>query len=92
MTRFQQGSVRKRIRGNGKAFWVLRYYATRDRDGKRVERSLTVGSVKLFPSESSVWAEIERRRVRDRINEPGFTGAVTFGELAAHYIEHELAD
>ena len=92
MTRFQQGSVRKRVRRNGKAFWVLRYYATRDRDGKRVERSLTVGSVKLFPSESSVWAEIERRRVRDRINEPGFTGAVTFGELAAHYIEHELAD
>jgi hypothetical protein len=47
----------------------LRYYATRDHDGKRVERTLTVGSVKKFPSESSVWAEIERRRVRERIND-----------------------
>jgi integrase len=91
VSRFQQGSIRKRVRGKG-AVWVLRYYATRDHDGKRVERTLTVGSVKKFPSESSVWAEIERRRVRERINEPGFTGAVTVRELAAHYIEHELAD
>jgi hypothetical protein len=91
LSRFQQGSIRKRVRGKG-AVWVLRYYATRDDDGKRVERTLTVGSVKKFPSESSVWAEIERRRVRERINGPGFTGAVTVGDLVAHYLEHELAD
>jgi integrase len=91
VSRFQHGSIRKEDRKKG-AVWVLRFYATRDRDGKRVERTLTVGSAKCFPTESSVWAEIERRRVRERINEPGFTGAVTFAVLAAHYSEHELGD
>jgi hypothetical protein len=41
VSRFQQGSIRKRVRGKGEV-WVLRYYATRDHDGKRVERTLTV--------------------------------------------------
>jgi hypothetical protein len=91
VSRFQQGSLRKKVRDKG-AVWILRYYATRDHDGKRVERTLTIGSTKKYPSESSAWAEAERRRVRERINEPGFAGAITLGQLAAHYIEHELAD
>jgi hypothetical protein len=84
VSRFQQGSIRKRIRGKG-AVWVLRYYAIRDYDGKRVERTVTIGSAKKFSSESAAWAEVERRRIRERINEPGSTAAVTFGELAGHY-------
>jgi integrase len=91
VSRFQHGSIRREPRKKG-AVWVLRYYATRDCDGKRVERTLTVGSAKVFASESAVWSEIERRRVRERINQPGFTGAVTLGQIAFHYLEHELAD
>jgi integrase len=91
VSRFQRGSIRKRIRGKG-AVWVLRYYAIRDYDGKRVERTVTIGSAKKFPSESAAWAEVERRRIRERINEPGSAAAITFGEMAAHYLQHELAD
>jgi len=91
MARFQHGCVRTEARKKG-AVWVYRFYATRDRDGKRVERSLTIGSAKQFASEAAVWAEIERRRVREKINEPAFAGALSFGELAAHYEQHELAD
>lgn len=91
MSRLQHGSIRKEGRKKG-AVWVYRYYATRDHDGKRVERTLTIGAANRFPTESAAWAEIERRRMRERINEPGRVGAVTFGELIAHYTQHELAD
>jgi hypothetical protein len=91
LSRFQHGSIRKEGRKKG-AVWVYRYYATRDHDGKRVERTLTIGAANRFPTESAAWAEIERRRMRERINEPGRVGAVTFGELIAHYTQHELAD
>ena len=67
MSRFQHGSIRKEDRKKG-AVWVYRYYATRDYDGKRVERTLTIGAAKRFPTESSAWAEIERRRMRERMS------------------------
>jgi integrase len=91
LSRFQQGSIRKEERKKG-AVWTFRYRAVRDTDGKRVERSLTIGPARQFSSKSAVWAEIDRRRIRERVNQPGFIGTVTFAELAAHYIEHELSD
>jgi hypothetical protein len=33
--------------------WVLRYNATRPADGKRVERTIAIGPVRKFASESS---------------------------------------
>jgi hypothetical protein len=38
LIRFQHGSIRKEGRKKG-AVWVYPYYATRDHDGKRVERT-----------------------------------------------------
>jgi integrase len=92
MARFQHGSIKKESRKRLGTVWILRYYATRDSDGKRVERSLTIGSVRDYPSENSAWAEVQRLQLRDRINQPGFAGSVTVKDIAQHYITHELGD
>ena len=47
-TKYQQGSLRLRHRANRAQVWELRYYQTND--GKRVRKSLILGSVAEFPS------------------------------------------
>jgi integrase len=90
MARFQKGSLRTEERKAGPT-WVLRYYAT-NAEGRRVERTMPVCLVSEFPSYSAAWQEVNRLRIHDQINQPGFSGPVTFGQLAAHYKEHELGD
>jgi integrase len=70
--------------------WVLHYRATRESDGKRVERKLPVGLVKKFPSKASAWAEVDKQHLR--LNEPDFRGGVAFEDLARHYERHELGE
>ena len=89
MARFQRGTIRKETRSDGET-WVLRYYATRQSDGKRVERKLVIGLVRDFKTESAVWAEIDRLHVHEQINQPSFKGRVLFNDLAQHYLTHEL--
>jgi integrase len=89
MARFQRGFLRIEDRKAGKT-WVLRYYATREEDGKRVERTLPVGLVRDLPSDSQAWAEVEKMHLN--INQPGITGRVTFADLANVYIKHELGE
>jgi integrase len=89
MARFQRGSLRKEERASG-ATWVLRFYANRETDGKRVERTVAVALVDDIPSESGAWAEVERQRLHERMNKTEFRGKITFGDLAAHYMLHEL--
>jgi integrase len=91
MARFQRGTLRQEPRAAGMT-WVLRYYATRPEDGKRVEHTLPIGLVCDMPSESQAWAEVTRLNIHARINEPDFSGRVTFSSIAEHYIQHELAD
>ena len=91
MSRFQQGSLRKEERKKGPQ-WVLRYYATRPVDGKRVEKTLVVGPVSKFASENAAWREVNRLGLDDRINEASFTGAATIKQIAAHYQTYELAE
>src|ERR1035437_297690 len=92
MARFQRGSLRKEARAAGQT-WVYRYYCTRDSDGKRVERTLTIGLVRKFPSESSAWAEVNRLDLHTKINKAGFKSPkVTFGMLAQQFIEQELGE
>src|ERR1017187_542673 len=92
MARFQRGSLRKEARAAGQT-WVYRYYCTRDSDGKRVERTLTIGLVRKFPSESSAWAEVNRLDLHTKINKAGFKSPkVTFGMLAQEFTQRELAD
>jgi integrase len=64
--------------------WVFHFYRVRPASGQRVENTVTIGSMKQFPKEKDVWAEIERRHlnpgsVQNRI------GRVTFRELVENY-------
>lgn len=91
MARYQNGSVRIEQRSDGPT-WVFRYYVTRS-DGKRVEHKTPLGPVKEIGSEeSSAWREVDRQRLRENANQSQpFRGKPrTFGQLAQHYIEHEL--
>lgn len=89
MARFQRGCLRVESRRNGDT-WVLRYFATRKADGRRVEHTFAVGLVCDFPAESAAWAEVERLHLH--INEPDFKGRVRFADLAQHFITHELGE
>jgi hypothetical protein len=89
MARFQRGWLRVDSRKNGPT-WVLRYYATREADGHRVEHKVAIGLVSNLPSESAAWTEVARQHLQ--INQPDFKGRVTFGDLAQHYITHELGE
>jgi len=89
--RFQRGSLRVESRKDGDT-WVLRYYTTREGDGRRVEHKVAIGLVRDFSSESSAWAEVDRQHLQTQINKPDFRGRVTFADLAQHYIDHELGE
>jgi integrase len=90
MARYQRGSVRKEHRKNGQT-WVLRFYATRETDGARVERTLPIGLARDFPRAHNAWAEVERQQVLSQINnQPHYRGRLTFADLANHYVKHEL--
>ena len=91
MPRYQVGSLRKIMRAEGLT-WVLRYYATRS-DGKRVERTTSVGLVKdIGSSPADASREVDRQKLRETINQlQPFEGKPrTFGQLCQDYIENEL--
>lgn len=89
MARFQRGFLRKENRKAGPT-WVLRYYITREADGKRVENTMPIGLVTEIPSESAAWGMVEDMHLQ--LNESGKAGRVTFANLAESYIKHELGE
>src|SRR5258705_12254329 len=91
MARFQRGSLRTERRKKGET-WVLRYFATRELDGERVERTLAVGLLRDLPNRSAAWAEVERHGINYQINQPGFRSRLTFADLAHHYMQNELSE
>ena len=89
MARFQRGCLRVETRKAGDT-WVLRFYATREVDGKRVERKVPIGLVCEFPSESAAWGEVDKQHLLHQINEPILRGSVIFADIACHYLQNEL--
>jgi hypothetical protein len=87
----QLGWFTKEERKKGKT-WVFHFYTDRPSDGKRVEHTLVVGPVVNFPKEGDARAEVERRKLHEHLDQPNFSGRVTFGSLAQHYTRHELGD
>jgi integrase len=93
MARYQNGSVRIEQRSEGPT-WVFRYYVTRS-DGRRVEHKTPVGLVQdVGSNERSVWREVDRQRLRETVNrnQPFRGKPKTFGQLAQHYIDHDLQE
>src|ERR1039458_4588011 len=88
--RFQRGCLRQENRKDGKD-WKLRYYAVRPEDGSKVERTLFVGYVRDFPTESDAWREVDRQRLTEKINNSTLrTGKLTFRQIAEHYVHNDL--
>src|SRR5438132_1403974 len=87
--RHQRGWLKKETRSNGET-WVLFYRTIRKSDGKRVENKIAIGLVRDFPEKSHAWAEVERLHLTT--NQVNSRRAVTFGDIAQHYAEHELVD
>jgi integrase len=87
--RHQHGWLKKEMRAQGET-WVLFFRTTRQSDDKRVENKVPIGLVRHLPEASSAWAEVERLRVP--INGVDVRRGLTFGDLAQHYAEHELAE
>ena len=89
MAQRHQRGLKKEKRAQGET-WVLFFRTTRPSDGKRVENKVPIGLVRHLPEASSAWAEVERLHVP--INRVDVRRGLTFGDLAQHYAEHELAE
>jgi integrase len=90
--RFQRGCLRQENRKEGKV-WKLRHYTIRPEDGRRVERTLFVGYVRDFPTESDAWREVDRQHLTEKINNPTLcAGKLTFRQIAEHYIDNDLSN
>lgn len=90
MARFQNGWLRKKHRKSGQV-WLFCYRQRRQMDGKWVEATpIRVGSLKEFPSEETAWRPVEELRLNPNQSTFGVSPQATFGQLAAHYMQHGL--
>ena len=64
--------------------WVYHFYRDKPENGKRVENTITIGSVSNFTREKDVWAEVERRFLQPDAARSKL-GRVTFRELVENY-------
>ena len=87
----QNGWLRKR---HGKAGDVWVYCHRRRRlDGKWVEATgIHVGPVTELPTEEAAWQRVEELGLKPEPFPARTPTHLTFGELAAHYIQHEWSE
>ena len=90
--RYQRGSLRIIRRKDGTKVWEYRWRETQS-DGTRKRRSMIVGSIEDYPSESLAQAEVDKKR----LNINPFTSAetnkdISVEQLVNHYREYELPD
>ena len=64
--------------------WVFHFYRDKPETGKRVENTVTIGSVTHFPKQKDAWAEAERRYLKPDSGQTRI-GRVTFRELVENY-------
>lgn len=53
---------------------------------------IRIGSLKEFPSEETAWRRVEELRLNPNQSTFGVSPQATFGQLAAHYTQHELPE
>ena len=64
--------------------WVYHFYRDKPENGKRVENTVTIGSVSTFARAKDAWAEVERRYLKpDAVQNK--LGRVPFRELVENY-------
>jgi integrase len=90
--RYQRGSLRRIKRKDGTKVWEYRWRETQ-RDGTRKRRSMIVGSVEAYPTESLAQAEVDDLRLNINPFTPHqVINDIRVGALVNHYREHELPD
>jgi integrase len=89
---YGMGSLRKESLKKGGYSWIYRWYCTRPNDGKRVERSLVIGTTEDYPTERAAWAEVMATSLPERVQSVAFKGNMTVAGIVAHFIEQELGD
>lgn len=87
-TRYQNGSLRLKIRANGAKVWQLRYYEAGNR--KHVE----VGSLSELPTESAARksAKVQALLLGANAENPLVNSEVKMGTLIARYEQEEMAE
>ena len=90
--RYQRGSLRLIQRKDRNKVWEYRWRETQS-DGTRKRRSMIVGSIEDYPSESLAQAEVDNLRLNINPFIPHRAiKDITVGTLVNHYREHELPD
>lgn len=93
-TRYQNGSLSKKPRGDGKMVWEFRYYEM-DATAERQRRAVTVGSIAEYSTESAARKSPEVQALLLRINSERPQAAVTvpsFGAVIARYEKEEMPE
>ncbi len=80
----QKGWLTKHKTKRNGMTWVYHFYRDQAETGKRVENTITIGSVSNFPREKDAWAEVDRRYLKPDAAQNKL-GRVTFRELVENY-------
>jgi integrase len=87
----QRGWITKQDRKKKGPVWVYHWYVIKPETGKKVEHTWTVGSVASFPREKDAWLEIDLRHMKPLPDQSAIrTGCLTFGDLAASYMQNGM--
>jgi len=92
-TRYQNGSLRVKKRGNGLRTWEFRYYEPLPDGSRRGLRAVTVGTLQEYPTEAAARKSDTVQAIILRINAEHTLGPVTastVGALIARYEKEEL--
>ena len=92
-TRYQNGSLRVKKRGNGLKVWEFRYYEPLPDGGGRGLRAVTVGTLQEYPTEAAARKSDAVQSIILRLNAEHTLGPVTASTVAAliaRYEEEEL--
>jgi integrase len=92
-TRYQNGSLRVRKRGNGLKVWEFRYYEPLPDGGGRSLHAVTVGTLQEYSTEAAVRKSDAVQSIILRLNAEHTLGPVTastVGALIARYEAEEL--
>lgn len=92
-TRYQNGSLRVKKRGNGLKIWEFRYYQPLAEGNGRSLRAVTVGTLQEYPTEAAARKSDAVQSIILRLNAEHSLGPVTartVGALIARYEEEEL--
>jgi integrase len=94
-TRCQNGSLQKKTRCDGEAMWEFRWYEPSDSNGERRRRTMIVGPLSQYRSESAARKAPEVQALLSRVNsnQPKAESAVpTIAVLIGRFRQEELPE